>query len=467
MVNFVVTKNKTGKEYIMNWKKWLSGLVVAGCLLVGGSIAPLWASEADMIDLLLKKNVITQEEADRMTDKIKSSSQQEKAEIKKELTEDINNDAAKGDFIPSALKGFKFGTTIYSFWQGQNYFSGANANTNKFVLDRAYLTLTKDVNDWLGMNITADLYNDAAPTVTPTVGGTAGTASVTDNNTSYELRFKYVYADLKLFGTSTKIGLVPTPSDAYDGSIYPYRMQGKHLLDVLGVQASADLGIVNQGVFGGYMDSEYLKYGDKSFGGKWGGYMIGLYNGAGYDYTTENNNNKTVSVLVYVRPFPTVSILQGLQLAYVGTYGLSNKTFTAPAPAGSTTTDYPNWRANIAQVSLVHPYFAIMGQYYWGEGLKNSTEEKNRKGYLIVGYVRIPGVEKLRVFGKYYTYDPDSDLTATSTTKKNEYSVYVAGLSYDLSKEFTPFISWERENNKEFSSRTDYNRYQIGFQLKF
>jgi polyhydroxyalkanoate synthesis regulator phasin len=462
----------------MNWKKWLSGLVVAGCLLVGGSVAPLWASEADMIDLLLKKNVITQEEADRMTEKIKSSSQQEKAEIKKELTEDIKKDAAKGEFIPSALKGFKFGTTIYSFWEGKSYFSGDNANTNKFVLDRAYVTLTKDVNDWLGMNITADLYNDVAnsatststSTITTPPGGTVTTTTkttMTDNNTSYELRFKYVYADLKLFGTSTKIGVVPTPSDAYDGSIYPYRMQGKHLLDVLGVQASADLGIVNQGVFGGYMDSDYLKYGDKSFGGKWGGYMIGLYNGAGYDYTTENNNNKTVSALVYVRPFPTVSILKGLQLAYVGTYGLSNKNFAAPAPAGSTTTDYPNWRANIVQASLVHPYFAIMGQYYWGSGLKNSTEEKKRKGYLIDGYVRIPGVEKLRVFGKYYTYDPDSDLTATSTTKKNEYSVYVAGLSYDLSKEFTPFISWERENSKEFSSRTDYNRYQIGFQLKF
>ena len=279
----------------MNWKKWLSGLVVAGCLLVGGSVAPLWASEADMIDLLLKKNVITQEEADRMTDKIKSSAQQEKAEIKKELTEDIKKDAAKGEFIPSALKGFKFGTTIYSFWEGKNYFSGDNANTNKFILDRAYLTLTKDVNDWLGMNITADLYNSAAPTVKYKDGDTEKTASVTNNNTSYELRFKYVYADLTLFGTSTKIGLVPTPSDAYDGSIYPYRMQGKHLLDALSVQASADLGIVNQGVFGGYMDSDYLKYGNKSFGGKWGGYMIGLYNGAGYDYTTENNNNKTVS----------------------------------------------------------------------------------------------------------------------------------------------------------------------------
>jgi len=439
----------------MDWKKWLCGMLIASCLFVWGGLTNSWAGEAELINILKKKNILTQKEADKILEEANSASKKEKTEIKKEIKAEVNEDlkksADKGEFVPQALKGFKFGTTLFSFWEGKSSFSGNNANTNKFVLDRAYLTLTKDVNDWLSMNITADVFNNAAA----------------DTSTSYELRFKYAYADLKLFGTSTRIGMVPTPSDSYDGSIYPYRMQGKHYIDALGIQSSADLGIVNQGAFGGYMDAEYLKYGDKNFGGKWGGYMIGLYNGAGYDNYNENNNNKTVSGLLYVRPFPTVSILKGLQLAYVGTYGLSNNTFTAPAPAGSTTTDYPNWRANIAQASLVHPYFAIMGQYYWGQGLKTSTEEKDRKGYLVDGYVRIPGAEKVRIFGKYYTYDPDTNLTATSTTAKSEYSVYVAGLSYDWSKEFTPFISWERENNKQYSSRTDYVRYQVGFQLKF
>ena len=439
----------------MDWKKWVCGIFIVGCLFVWGGFTNSWAGEAELIDILKKKNILTQEEADRILEEAHSTSKKEKTEIKEEITaevkEDLKKSVDKGDFVPQALKGFKFGTTIYSFWEGKSYFSGANANTNKFVLDRAYLTLTKDVNPWLGMNITADVFNNTAP----------------DSSTSYELRFKYAYADLKLFDTSTKIGIVPTPSDSYDSSIYPYRMQGKHYFDVIGIQSSADVGIVNQGALGGYMDSDYLQYGDKTFGGKWGGYMIGLYNGAGYDNFNENNNNKAVSGLLYVRPLPTVSILKGLQLAYVGTYGLSNNNFAAPAPAGSSVTDYPSWRANIAQVSLVHPYFAIMGQYYWGSGLKTSTEEKNRNGYLVDGYVRIPGIEKLRVFGKYYTYDPDTSLTATSTTAKSEYSVYVAGLSYDLSKEFTPFVSWERENNKQFSSRTDYTRYQVGFQLKF
>jgi len=213
------------------------------------------------------------------------------------------------------------------------------------------------------------------------------------------------------------------------------------------------------------MDEDYLKYGNKTFGGKWGGYMIGLYNGAGYD-RQEANNNKVVSGLLYLRPLPTTNILKGLQLAYVGTYGLSNQTYN-PVPAGKTTNAYPDWRTNIIQASLVHPYFTVMGQYYWGTSTKTAREDKDRKGYLASAYVRVPYANKLRVFGKYYTIDPDTDLTASANQKKDEYAVYAAGLAYDWSKEFMPFFAWEREDNKKFSNRTDYDKHQIGFQLRF
>jgi len=79
----------------------------------------------------------------------------------------------------------------------------------------------------------------------------------------------------------------------------------------------------------------------------------------------------------------------------------------------------------------------------------------------------VPKVEKLRIFSKFYTYDPNTDLHASPKNKKDEYRVYVAGLSYDWSKEFMPFVAWEREDNESNSSRVDYNRFQIGFQLKF
>jgi len=67
-----------------------------------------------------------------------------------------------------------------------------------------------------------------------------------------------------------------TPSDDYDGSIWPYRVQGKHLLDDLGIQASADFGINNSGKF------------------KYGGYMVGVFDGPGYN-VSEANGNKIFS----------------------------------------------------------------------------------------------------------------------------------------------------------------------------
>jgi len=267
------------------------------------------------------------------------------------------------------------------------------------VLDRAYFTIEKELSSKLSMNVTADLFTSK---------------DADDKGNGLELRVKYAYLDYKLWGTSTKVGMVPTPSDSYDSAIWPYRVQGKHLLDGLGIMSSADLGLVNQGVIGGYMDDEYFKYGSKEFGGKWGGWMVGAYNGSGYD-DMETNNNKVVSGLIYVRPLPQVPILKGFQLAYIGAYGKSSKNFDKKYGSPS---DNPDWTINIAQASLVHPYFTIMGQYYSGKGAKNAVEENDREGYLAAAFVRVPKVEKLRIFSKFYTYDPNTDLHASPKIRR-------------------------------------------------
>jgi hypothetical protein len=211
------------------------------------------------------------------------------------------------------------------------------------------------------------------------------------------------------------------------------------------------------GVFGGYMDDEYLQYASKAFAGKWGGYMVGVYNGSGFD-TPERNNNKVVSGLVYVRPFPAAPILKGFQLAYVGTFGQSNNNF---ATGSGNINDFPTWQVNVLQASLQHPYFTVMGQYYWGKGTKASTEQNDRKAYLLDAFLRIPGVEKARVFGKWYYYDPDTH------GSDNESNVYVAGLSYDVTKEFMPFVAWSHQYGNPNSGVVDNVKYQVGFQFKY
>ena len=430
----------------MQWKKHMYLLVALSALFIAGSLANVWAGEKELVELLVKKKIITREEADQLLEESKSTAVKEKEETKKEvkaeLQEEIKQGAAKGEFLPSALRGFKFGTTIFADWESINRDKGPNKNTNQFNLSRAYATLTKDFNDWLSMNITSDLFTSK---------------DANDANDGYQLRIKFAFVDLKLLGTESLMGMIPTPSDAYDSAIWPYRVQGNNLLDGLGIQSTADLGVVNTGVFGGYMDEEYLKYAAKTTAGKWGGYAIGVYNGSGFD-EPERNQNKVVSGLVYVRPFPAVSFWKGLQFAYTGTFGQSNSQF---APGSGNVNDYPTWQANVLQASLQHPYFTVMGQYYWGKGTKDSTEQNDRKAYLVDAFVRIPSLEKWRVFGKWYYYDPNTHASG------DQRDVYVAGISYDASPEFMPYLSFEHGHTGPNASIVDYDKYQIGFQLKY
>lgn len=444
-------------------KKWICFFVTLGAFILWGGLTPLWAGEAELINLLKKKNIITQQEADELLKELRVTSQQEKTEIKKEVKaevkEDLKKDASKGEFLPKELKGFKFGAQIFTEWNAVNRFDGYTStttgkNTNQFALNRGQFTLAKDINDWFGMNITADLFYST---------DLSGTTN--DATNGAELRLKAAFANLKFFGTDTMVGMVPTPSDGYDNSIWAYRVQGKNLLDDLSILSTYDLGIANQGVFGGYMDDEYLKFASKPYSGKWGGYMIGLYNGAGFTTTTgEGNNNKLIAGLLYFRPLPTVPVLKGLQLAYFGAYGESNKVFVAPY---GPTSKYPDFQANIGQVSLLHRYFAVMGQYYWGKGAATGTEDKNRTGYLASASIRFPGIEKLQAFGKFYNYDVNTDI------EKNDYNVYVAGLAYDVTPGLMPFVAWERRDNQSnvapgtTSANIDYNKYQVGVQIKF
>jgi len=455
----------------MYWRKCCCFFVVAVSFLLWSGLAPVYASEtALLINLLKKKNIITQQEADEILKELKTVAQQEKTEIKKEMkaevTQDIKKEASKGAFLPKSLQGFKLGGQIFAEWNAKNYYPGLTGNgvptnvdtsSNEFALNRGQFTLSKDFNDWLGMQLTADIFYLS----TDAVGATS-----TESHSGPELRLKQAFATMKYAGTTTHFGLVNTTSDDYDNSIWPFRVQGKNLLDELGIQGTFDYGVANQGVIGGYMDDEYLKYANRAYSGKWGGWRAGIYNGGSYT-KYEGNNNKAFSALVYFRPLPNTPILKGLQLAYVGTRGQGNQ-FLGGNTAANQPKGYPNYQVNLAQVSLLHPWFAVMGQYYWGQGTAAGNDENKRAAYLASAYVRVPSVKKLRVFGKFYNYDPNT------YQQKDDYNVFIAGLAYDITAEFMPFVAWEHRDNGQNvalgtsnSGRIDYHKYQVGLQVKF
>ncbi|MDO8786302.1 MAG: hypothetical protein Q7J12_08805, partial [Syntrophales bacterium] len=136
----------------MFWKKWVFYFCIVGCLVMWGTLSI--AAESDvlsLINMLKDKNILTQQEADALVKKVNANATKERTEIKEEL----KTAAGKGDFLPSALRGLKFSSTIFGEWNNKKPDNGAS--TNEFNVNRAYFTLTKEVNDWLGMNITTDI----------------------------------------------------------------------------------------------------------------------------------------------------------------------------------------------------------------------------------------------------------------------------------------------------------------------
>jgi hypothetical protein len=413
-------------------------LMIWGLLGFVGTWQPVQAGEVDalhLINLLKQKGILTQEEADSLMKEVRKNAKEEKTALKEEIKEE----AKKGDFLPPLLKNVKFGTTIFAEYNMRSTDDGG-PSTNQFLLNRGYLTLAGKLNSWLGFNLTSDLFTSR---------------DAEDKGNGLELRMKYAYADLYFGSTITELGLTHTPSDQYDSYVWPYRVQGKHFLDEFGIQASADFGANIRGTLGGKMDDGFTKWAGSTYAGKWAGYQIGIYNGAGYT-NSEANTNKPFGGMVYFRPAPGVDALKGLVLSYYGMFGQSNNNFTAKGK----TNDYPDTQINLAQLAWQHPWFTLYGQYYWGKGTLTSTEDNSRSGWLVEGFVRIPSVEKLRAFGRYYTYDPNTDVSNNATT------TYVMGVSYDWSKEFMPFLAYQH-NDYESSKTKDFDQLQVGFQLKF
>ncbi len=135
----------------MNWKKWSCCLLILGCLLVWGSRAPLWAGEMDamhLLNLLKKKGVITQEEANELMNEVRSEAKKEKVEITTAVKEDIKKDAGKDLPLPKGLKGFSFSSTIFGEYTAKSIKNGASSND--FNVNRAYITLKKEFTPLVG-----------------------------------------------------------------------------------------------------------------------------------------------------------------------------------------------------------------------------------------------------------------------------------------------------------------------------
>lgn len=273
-------------------------------------------------------------------------------------------------------------TTVEGTWfLAYQYGDDGKDTISLFTLKRGYLTVKQKFSKTFEARFTQDITLDEE-------GSDAG---------NVEMRLKYCYLKINLpdagFFTHPflEVGLAHRPWIDYEEKINHYRVQGSMFLDRNKVLSSADFGVMAATFLGGKLDDEVAKNFRSSYPGKYGSIAVGVYNGGGY-YAIEQNRNKIVEGRLSLRPFP--SIMPGMQLSFIQTYGAGND------PAS------PLYMASVGALTYECGYFTTVAQYYQGTGNFMGTfadslgTPTDNKGFSVFFEGKIPK-SRFAVIGRY------------------------------------------------------------------
>ena len=432
-------------------KRFLFGLFVTSIFSILFAICePVLAGQTDsLIDKLIQKGIITEEEAKE----IKKEEQKAEEQHQEKIVKDIE---AKGLPLPKGLKGIQVGMLAYvDYSNGDSPESNdGESDLNNFRVTRGYLTVQKEILPWLHARTTLD------------------TTQKTDGD--WEMRLKYYYAELRppdlgsLTGMQSEIGMGHIPWLDFEEHINPYRCQGTMAIERAGVFNSADLGVSLRGDIGGKLQDPEERVGDHHYDGHYGTWHLGVYNGAGY-HASEDNTNKVAEGRLTWRPLP--GLIPGIQLSYFGIFG-----------EGNAKTDAPDYNVNLGMLSYQNPWVIFIGQYFTTEGnakgdwVDAQGDALNTKGYSAFANVKLPILDKkLSAFARYDHFDQDDDGEIASDA---DYDMYIAGLAYDIYKGNLVLLDFEttdygRDAGKKGkipvpnNNLGDDQKVQVVYQIKF
>ncbi len=405
-------------------------LVVAFLVfLFSGTVAFSYSPDDPLLKVLVRKGILTQEEAREIAAEANREKAKEVERLKEEVASQVERKIPE---IPKALKGVKLGTLTYvDFSWGRE----RDEDKSAFEITRGYLNFKKKINSWLSFRLTPDVHRES--------GG------------DLNVRIKYAYAQVKLpevaFLTNlkTEIGQGHFPWLDFQEHINPYRCQGTMPRERAGTFNSADVGIGVMGYFGGTLPKEYVRDLTKHYPlynhyvGKYGSFHFGVYNGAGY-HAKEHNSNKALEGRITLRPFGGFdSYLRGLQLSYFFIRGEGNT--EAGEVLGSKLTDpsksdeYPEYDVDLFMLSFQHPWFVVTAEYSTSSG-NNSGKWVRPDGraldtelWSVFGDLTLPILqERLHLFARYDWFDPDDDDVWTRGQGDDEYQLYMIGLAYQI-----------------------------------
>jgi phosphate-selective porin OprO and OprP len=321
----------------------------------------------DILNLLIQRKLITQEDADslRADDAIK---QQEAADKKK-------------SFNLTASKLFQLG----GYAQVRYQIDDQPGKVDGFDLRRAYLDLKGNISPYWGYRFQADFANSPR---------------VVDAYIEYKLNDYLNFTvgqfvlpfSLENITSNIKFDLIDR-SQAVEALVARSK-------DVIGKDTTAKGNITNYNGrdIGIQVGGTLVKLNDKSFIE----YKIGLFNGSGINQADKNESKDVVSHV-------NVNPLSGLS------FGVSYYT-----GVGNIGRPPVNWKRERFGIDASYDYQNLSLR---GEFLKGTDNKTRRQGYFIqAGYYLI--AQKLQVVAKYDSYDPDIDIS------KNANIWYIGAINY-------------------------------------
>jgi hypothetical protein len=241
-----------------------------------------------------------------------------------------------------------------------------------------------------------------------------------DGEGDIEIRLKYGYLQYTLDRLGfisqpfVELGVVHRPWIAFEESVNRYRLQGTMFLERVDIVRSADYGVTLGGLFGGKMDEEYMTQVNGAYPGRYGSFLVGMYNGGGYE-AMEKNRSKLIEGRLTLRPIP--AIIPGLQLSGIGGYGRGN------------TAEAPELRFAAGCLSMQHQAGVFTAQIYKGTGdvtgsaVDTSGNALRQDGFSLFLEIRSPW-DGLNAFGRYDGFDRAMGTTTYAEQRS------IAGLSY-------------------------------------
>ena len=360
-------------------------------LIIIFSAFPLKAQQnPDLLNVLTKKGVLSQTEADSLR--------------AGQAAKDKENQHG----ITIGSRALQISGLIQTEYEGFQQ-SGVN---NTFLLHRARLDVKGDIND----NWNYEVYTEFA-----------GTTKLLDAYTTYKIAdyLKFTAGQFKI-PFSIESLIADSQLEFIDRTQVVNALAGR-ATDVIGNQNGRDIGIQVNGSFG-KINGRYLF-----------NYTFGIFNGAGYDVTTDNNSRKDINGRLSVHPVANLTVSADFYNG-VGFYG---------TPAANQKRNRGGFDARYVTGGL-----SLQAEYD-----KGTDGNVKRDGYYgQAAYFVIP--KKLQLAAKYDTYDPNKTVT-TDRTK-----IYTGGINYY-------FNEWARitlnylDRREETATQLGNNIFEAQLQLTF